>query len=183
MALTVRREALTTLWDSFREFEDRFDRLGQLWRSAVPGGGGLAPDAWVPSVEQHHRAAWVLPGDVETPRTARHHVGEKLAEWGVPPASIGDAQLVTTELITNALRHTSSTRIRVELVLTGSEIEVAVIDRGPHRPLTLRTPGGRLEGGRGLVLVDALTSRWGHRRRGEGTEVWAVLQTPHAGPP
>ncbi|MGW3628449.1 Hsp20/alpha crystallin family protein [Streptomyces sp. NPDC000880] len=51
MTLTVRREALPALWDSFREFEDHFDRLGQLWRSAVPGGGGLA-DAWVPPADE-----------------------------------------------------------------------------------------------------------------------------------
>ncbi|MFD9224710.1 Hsp20/alpha crystallin family protein [Streptomyces sp. NPDC060064] len=51
MMLNVRREALPALWDSFREFEDHFDRLGQLWRSAVPGGGGLA-DAWVPPTDE-----------------------------------------------------------------------------------------------------------------------------------
>ncbi|MEU4493269.1 Hsp20/alpha crystallin family protein [Streptomyces sp. NPDC023998] len=95
MALTVRRKALPALWDSFREFEDRFDRLGQLWRSAVPGGGGLA-DAWVPPADEEetedaYQVELELPGvskdqitvDVTDSRLAVHGEVEEKERSGV----------------------------------------------------------------------------------------------------
>ncbi|MET8562691.1 Hsp20/alpha crystallin family protein [Streptomyces flaveolus] len=48
MTLPVRREQTGTVWDPFREFHDLYQRMGQLWQAAVPGGGGLIGDAWAP---------------------------------------------------------------------------------------------------------------------------------------
>jgi HSP20 family protein len=48
MALPVRREQSRPVWDPFREFQDLYERMGRLWQSAVPGGGGLAGEAWAP---------------------------------------------------------------------------------------------------------------------------------------
>ncbi|MFE2432893.1 Hsp20/alpha crystallin family protein [Streptomyces sp. NPDC059373] len=67
MTLHVRREASPALWDSFREFQDFYDRMGRLWQSTVPGGGGLAADAWVPptdveETEDAYQVELELPG-------------------------------------------------------------------------------------------------------------------------
>ncbi|MBP8536062.1 Hsp20/alpha crystallin family protein [Streptomyces sp. MK37H] len=48
MTLPVRRQQTGTVWDPFREFNDLYQRMGQLWQSAVPGGGGLLGEAWAP---------------------------------------------------------------------------------------------------------------------------------------
>lgn len=48
MALPVRREQSSPVWDPFKEFQDLYQRMGQLWQSTVPGGGGLLGDTWAP---------------------------------------------------------------------------------------------------------------------------------------
>ncbi|MDN3296404.1 Hsp20/alpha crystallin family protein [Streptomyces ficellus] len=48
MTLPVRREQTGAVWDPFREFHDLYERMGQLWQSAVPGGGGLMAGTWAP---------------------------------------------------------------------------------------------------------------------------------------
>ncbi|MFV0131767.1 Hsp20/alpha crystallin family protein [Streptomyces sp. HMX87] len=48
MTLPVRREQHRPACDPFREFHDLYERMGQLWQSAVLGGGGLLGDAWAP---------------------------------------------------------------------------------------------------------------------------------------
>jgi HSP20 family protein len=47
MTLPVRREQTGAAWDPFREFNDLYQRMGQLWQTAVPGGG-LLGEAWAP---------------------------------------------------------------------------------------------------------------------------------------
>jgi HSP20 family protein len=50
MMLPVHRESSTARSDLLREFQDLSERMGRLWASAVPGGGGLGPDVpWEPA--------------------------------------------------------------------------------------------------------------------------------------
>jgi anti-sigma regulatory factor (Ser/Thr protein kinase) len=97
------------------------------------------------------------------------------AARSLPPAPrdfVADAQLVATELVTNAYDHGGGAdRIRLSYAHGRLLVEV---DDGSHRPPVYR-PDSRTRG-RGLVLVDALAQEWGSRpRAGGGKTVWAVL--------
>jgi anti-sigma regulatory factor (Ser/Thr protein kinase) len=93
------------------------------------------------------------------------------------------AALITTELVTNALRYTSPgamaqvgrTTIQLRLTWDGATLEVAVSDPDPALPHT-RTPGAESESGRGLLLVDAYADEWGYvPTPGSGKLVWARI--------
>jgi anti-sigma regulatory factor (Ser/Thr protein kinase) len=102
--------------------------------------------------------------------------------WGL--ADLCDtAELVLSELVTNAVRHARRQRgrrigTRYERVRGGVRIEVHdASDRWPE----LRKVDEDDESGRGLALVDALTgARWGvSEREGVGKLVWAVVTAEH----
>jgi anti-sigma regulatory factor (Ser/Thr protein kinase) len=86
--------------------------------------------------------------------------------------------MVVSELFTNAVRHTTSERITCGLSFTRGIVRVEVTDQGSF--LTepqQRAPGLDEEGGRGLLLVGALTASWGVHsgEAGRGRTVWAEL--------
>jgi signal transduction histidine kinase len=109
---------------------------------------------------------------------ARHELHRVLTAWGLDDLA-DRAELVLSELLTNALRHTapapdSEVETRYELLPAGVRIEVH--DADDTRP-TVQNPAVDEEAGRGLALVDALTgARWGvSDREGVGKLLWAVL--------
>lgn len=109
---------------------------------------------------------------------ARRRVLHRLREWNIDPSARDNAQLVVSELFTNAVRHTDSEKIGCELRLVGTRLRVEVTDqgRGPTspRPRSSDTDG---ETGRGLLLVSVLSEDWGIRisSDGVGHVVWAEL--------
>ena len=97
-----------------------------------------------------------------------------------PPASVGwsmhevdDLCLVTSELATNAVVH-ARTSFGVVVGLMDHSIVVEVTDGSDVLPVLERYPS-RCESGRGLLLVDALSQRWGADLVPAGKTVWAVL--------
>ncbi|MBT2488892.1 ATP-binding protein [Streptomyces sp. ISL-96] len=83
------------------------------------------------------------------------------------------AELALTELIANVVRHVPSRRCRTCILLQPGGVRVEVADDCPHLP----APAARdelAEGGRGLLLVDAVTDRWGVEPHpgGGGKTVW-----------
>ncbi|MFF8973561.1 Hsp20/alpha crystallin family protein [Streptomyces sp. NPDC014995] len=81
MTLPVRREQTGPVWDPFHEFHDLYQRMGQLWQTAVPGGGGLLGDAWAPlaDLEETDDAYLVevdLPGVKKDDITVELNAGE-----------------------------------------------------------------------------------------------------------
>jgi hypothetical protein len=104
---------------------------------------------------------------------ARGFVRGVCAEWMVPELA-EDAQLVATELVENALRHTDSMpRLRLELRRRMLTVEVA--DES-SRPAVLREGLDRIEAGLGLRMVTKVAKLWGSSRSGSGGKtVWAVL--------
>ena len=90
------------------------------------------------------------------------------------------AALLTTELVSNAIRHT-----REELALTvrlaGGRLRVGVADSSHRRPQLVQV-GRRDTSGRGLHLVAALADEWGvdPDERGLGKTVWFELLAPTA---
>ncbi|MFD3802378.1 ATP-binding protein [Streptomyces sp. NPDC058619] len=93
-------------------------------------------------------------------RQARRLAVEKLAAWGVP--SDGPA-LIVAELAANAVTHGRVTGrdFRIGLTLGGGVLRIEVVDTRGDRVPGLRDADEAAEGGRGLLLVDALADRWG----------------------
>ncbi len=122
---------------------------------------------------------WHFPAQPASVMRARYAVAQALPR-GLRPCLTDDLGLLTSELVTNAVRHGSRGEDdRVELMLWPADGHywLAVSDRGTgrHRP-TLTRPDADAETGRGLLLVDRLAAAWAVRPRPiRGTSVVAGL--------
>jgi len=99
-----------------------------------------------------------LAADPHTPRVARLFVGQCLRDWGYDTL-IGDAELLTSELVTNAVLH-GEEPVVVQLDDLADGVVVLVEDPATTLPVP-RDPGPMTEGGRGLQILAALASAWG----------------------
>lgn len=88
-------------------------------------------------------------------------------------APAADAQLVVSELASNAVVHAGSP-FSVSVRCDGPVVRISVQDRSPRAPL-MRDAGPTARSGRGLHLVDAVTSNWGVELEADGKTVWAEL--------
>ncbi|MFM9499329.1 ATP-binding protein [Streptomyces galilaeus] len=137
-----------------------------------------------------HRFAMRFSSTPRGARLARRLCGHRLDDWGVPYGSERhDAViLVVAELCANAVRHGHVADRDFHVLLTAdpaaATVRVEVSDtRGERLP---RIPSGAPrdgcgDGGRGLLLVEALADRWGCTARAEGgpgKTVWAECATP-----
>jgi anti-sigma regulatory factor (Ser/Thr protein kinase) len=104
---------------------------------------------------------------------ARAEVRRQLEGWGLAEQS-DTAELLASELVTNALIHAAS-RLRLTLWAAHGVLrcEVSDADRRPPEVLGSGTAGS----GRGMFLVDALARRWGCHQDGPGRTVWFELGT------
>ncbi|MFF7388384.1 ATP-binding protein [Streptomyces scabiei] len=111
---------------------------------------------------------------------ARAHVRRILADWALDGELAHDVATVATELVTNAVRHCRVTLAEVEVVVSvrGCGLLVEVSDPDKGKVPTQRGGDAEREGGRGLVLVDALSERWGHETRPFTKCVWAYFAIP-----
>ena len=110
-----------------------------------------------------------LPPDHAAAARARRFVADTLRGWGCDDA-IPDAELLVSELVTNAVLHArSATRVTVER--DGTTVRVSVCDDSPDAAPPART---RARGGhrRGLLLVDRIARRWGVDPSADGKCVW-----------
>ncbi|WP_406049285.1 ATP-binding protein [Streptomyces virginiae] len=113
-------------------------------------------------------------------RLARLLASQQVVDWGVPRGSAAfDALvLVVGELTANAVLHGRvpgrDFELRLILDADAAQVRVEVSDTHPRRPVQEATDTAGADGGRGLVLVEALATRWGVRDRvGPGKMVWA----------
>lgn len=114
----------------------------------------------------------VLPPQPTSAGLAREIVATQLRAWQVE-ALTDDAALVVTELVTNAVRYAGTDmELRISPISGGVRLEVR---DGSTRPLRPRSPELRDEGGRGLLLVDALAHRYGVEAEGNGKRVWVEM--------
>jgi anti-sigma regulatory factor (Ser/Thr protein kinase) len=125
----------------------------------------------------------VLPSLPEASIEARRFVRETAA-GDVQPQVLDDALLLTSELVTNAVRHAGHAiedPIEVEVSVDDEALRVTVRDKGPgFDPARPREQGE--EGGLGYHLVKAISSRWGVERTAVGTHVWFEIGERTAGP-
>ncbi|MGW3247432.1 SpoIIE family protein phosphatase [Streptomyces sp. NPDC001070] len=120
-------------------------------------------------------ASWTLPNDETAVRSARDLAAgsaDRLGRLG----GLGDStRLIVSELVTNAVRH-STGPIRLSLrqhgVLT---CEVSDTDTCAPRPRRARSTD---ENGRGLLLVAQMSHRWGTRLMSKGKVVWVEQDIP-----
>ncbi|WP_189947339.1 ATP-binding protein [Streptomyces alanosinicus] len=139
-------------------------------------GRGAATGAAPQGVAAGRRFRFELaahPGSVAQARRLTH---ARLSGWSVCADTCDNAALVVSELVTNAIVHTASSRVVCELHDHDDTVRIAVRDWGcapgePH-PSPQRPDE---EHGRGLFLVDALCRAWGAQEYGPGLLVWAEL--------
>lgn len=110
-------------------------------------------------------------------RRLRRVGGAKLRHWGLA-SLVQDAELLISELVTNALRYGTAPAIGFHIVLAADQLLILVDDRSPGRPL-MRAPSTDGEEGRGMFLVDAVASAWGVSR--DETCTWCALTTSPQG--
>jgi anti-anti-sigma regulatory factor len=92
---------------------------------------------------------------------------------------VDQAVLVTSELVTNAVVHAHS-ELRLLVELRGDQLHLAVQDASPHLLHLASAPDVLAEGGRGLLLVEALASTWQVQHPPDGGKVVAcVLDLAH----
>ncbi|MDQ1620673.1 MAG: hypothetical protein QOE19_3242 [Actinomycetota bacterium] len=127
-----------------------------------------------------HTASEEFPADPSASPLARRAVAAWLAAWGVDEALVETAQLCVSELVTNAVIH-SGTTARVTARLDDERLLVLVQDRGnrgaarrsdEHDPTDIS--------GRGLMLVEALSTAWSAEHSADGTTVWFELDVAAA---
>ncbi|MFE7974316.1 ATP-binding protein [Streptomyces shenzhenensis] len=127
-------------------------------------------------------ASWriALPHTTAAVPVARALVRSALAELE-HMADRDTAELLTAELVANAVEHTAG-RGPIELVVevrqSGCQVEVHDPDPAPPGSLTHPTveePDVWQEGGRGLLLIRTLSSSCGHRPTESGKAVWFRL--------
>ncbi|GAA1199705.1 hypothetical protein GCM10009654_65330 [Streptomyces hebeiensis] len=118
-----------------------------------------------------------LPCEPETARRARRLVSAALNTWGIAEL-VDPGALIVSELVGNAVRHTSCRLVRVSVRrVTDDLVRIGVTDKSHALPRMDLIASGD-ETGRGLVLVDALSHRWGYDEMRSGKTVWAELVVP-----
>jgi len=101
----------------------------------------------------------VLPDDDHAPEVARRFVREHAR--ALPSDLVQDAQLLVSELVTNAIRY-GRPSIVVRLRSDPPALGIAVEDRGEQLPqLPADVPDPHAPTGRGMLLVDAIAQTWG----------------------
>jgi anti-sigma regulatory factor (Ser/Thr protein kinase) len=126
-----------------------------------------------------------LPGAVPC---ARYHARQVLWEWQLT-ALADSAELLVSELVTNAVTACRSTGrgspVRLWLLAGATRVLILVQDDNPQPPVRIE-PGADDERGRGLLLVEAISSRWAWyvpQTVGAGKITWALLETPTTSSP
>ncbi|MEO3813405.1 SpoIIE family protein phosphatase [Sphaerisporangium sp. B11E5] len=119
-------------------------------------------------------ASWPLPEDAIAAGQAREHIRDQLASWGLDELSM-TTELLASELVSNVVRHAKGP-IGLRL-LRGDVLTCEVSDGGLSTP-RIRRSSETDEGGRGLQLVAALSSRWGTRYTATGKCIWTELPLP-----
>ena len=165
--------------------ESRYPRSGSIPRAA-PLPKELPAASWQ---GQDGRGNWPLRSYLElaaletAPSCARLHAKVRLAEWRLSTV-IDDAELVVSELVTNALLappelEESPALIRLWLLGAASLLVVVVWDGSRQPPQLARVPA-MAENGRGMRIISELSTDWGWYAAAStgGKCVWAEFAIP-----
>jgi anti-sigma regulatory factor (Ser/Thr protein kinase) len=135
----------------------------------------LAEDipAWL---RQTHLELAAFPSAVPC---ARGHVRAVATEWGL--AHFADtAELLASEMVTNAVQASDRPKIadtpvvRIAVIADREALLIRVWDGSDSMPVRQQTGPGD-DSGRGLTIIDALSTDWGACREADGKIVWALI--------
>jgi serine phosphatase RsbU (regulator of sigma subunit)/anti-sigma regulatory factor (Ser/Thr protein kinase) len=125
-------------------------------------------------IASDRHVGWNLAPKLTAARRGRSLIRRPLRQWGLAEL-IPTAELVVSELVTNAVRYAQS-KISLRLVLEGA-LFCEILDDSAALP-RLRQAADDDERGRGLQVVSQVAQRWGTRRTGTGKVVWCELALP-----
>ncbi|MFE1878133.1 SpoIIE family protein phosphatase [Streptomyces diastatochromogenes] len=171
------------------DIDEGLDRLTGELAAADPAHLGLVADALLTGAHRGDdvalllmrydgmavrplRESWTVWRVPEAVRHARRFTRRTLRTWGVSPDTMDTALLVVSELVTNALVHTDG-QVRLDLSLVNHRLRLAVADTSPRSPVKPTNIGWEATGGRGILLVEAVSEAWGTVPVSGGKQVWA----------
>jgi anti-sigma regulatory factor (Ser/Thr protein kinase)/ABC-type transporter Mla MlaB component len=117
---------------------------------------------------------WEVAGDADGLAESRGVVRTFCRGHGLA-AVAGDAELLITELVVNAIVH-GAAPITARAAVLRRYLHLAVGDRAAAMPRLVGPHEQDGEGGRGLMIVEALTIAWGATPRRDGKVVWCTLR-------
>src|SRR3954447_11013314 len=126
-----------------------------------------------------------LPSRVEAASAARKALASLNGDLHlISGARLFDAQLLTSELVTNAVRATPDDSVHVSVRASDAILRVEVGSTGPSfDPAKVPGPTDGQPGGWGLRIVDVIARRWGADPRPGGVTVWFEIERPSAETP
>lgn len=122
------------------------------------------------------RAFWYFDISEYAPGTARAHVRRVCGRWSVDLEVCEAAEIVITELVTNAVEHASSRSV-VEVERRGDAFRMTVRDYDTSALPEAVLPPPSSARGRGLAMVAAVAREWGVHHHTDGKTVWAEMAT------
>jgi anti-sigma regulatory factor (Ser/Thr protein kinase) len=121
---------------------------------------------------------WLLPADPTSVTLARHAVRRHLTAIGFNNSELIDtAELLVSELTSNAVKHTASPPT-LRVLNHGDVIRIEVGDSQPGMIPVEHDVDTEAESGRGLVLVSSLATAWGYELDGTTKLTWAEVAIP-----
>ena len=118
-----------------------------------------------------------LPAELHAGTEARRLLRDAIADDDT--MTVANAELLVSELVTNAVVHASSSPV-VDIHVTPAIVRVEVRDDDSTLP-ELRAPDPQRVGGSGMYLVDQIASRWGVDLVEQGKVVWFELDRDRTG--
>jgi anti-sigma regulatory factor (Ser/Thr protein kinase) len=126
-----------------------------------------------PRPTELHRCQLCLTAGPAAAAQARREVRAAVAHWDAP-VDPDVAVLLTSELVTNAIRHEASEIITLAISCSFEQLRVDVHDTSRSWPVVVDAAADA-ETGRGLMLVATLSSDWGCYRTPAGKAVYFTL--------
>jgi ABC-type transporter Mla MlaB component len=147
---------------------DRWRSTGwPVWPSTSEAFGALGrPD-------HDRRLALTLQPAVGAARRSRETITEACDRWERSELA-GSACIVVTEMVNNVVAH-ARTPMVVLLAARSEGLAVAVRDESAVVPSFTGAPAPTAYGGRGMLLIDSVATRWGSLPLAQGKVVWALL--------
>jgi anti-sigma regulatory factor (Ser/Thr protein kinase) len=128
-------------------------------------------------LSQHQQLRHIsLTAGLSAPAQARTEVRAAIFAWDLP-VDESVAELLISELVTNAIRHESGPTIVIDLSRACGRLRVDVHDSSDALPTPMEVPTDG-EAGRGLLLVSSLSDEWGFYRTPAGKAVYFTLDFP-----
>ncbi|MGW5613611.1 ATP-binding protein [Streptomyces sp. NPDC003877] len=126
-----------------------------------------------------HEFALPVPASPPAVTDARHRAVKAIGHWGgeLDAEVLQTAELVLSELLTNAVQHAGTGRISLMLRRLPDAVRIEVDDANSSLP-KLDPPDAYNEHGRGMLLVSVLADRYGTERTCEGKRCWAEINLP-----